>query len=340
MGIRINSEYAALAEQLLMESYLLDLILEKMSKVKTNLDLIQWLGHDMSIKVFSYLDNSRDLVRASAVSSSWNDFVIENGLCKQLCLKKIPEIYGVVRTIEVDNLFEVVGSKLWYYTEKRERLNRNHRVYALLAFGLVRMNNCISQAICASSTDDCVRESLTSTLEPRDITEHGPSYWSSIGQSDPSVTETLLYRLYSKICLVTEIQVQPFQAKAIRFRLGGASEPMEIDSKFVLRDKMAFSRHDIRAYTSPVFPMSQENKLQHFKLPEPVFCIGGFLMVELLGSAQKNENDNLFYICISHIKVVGRIISPGFIVRRGRFDDKEAAASNVSLTSIQGDVGM
>lgn len=51
-----------------------DLILEKMSKVKTNLDLIQWLGYDMSIKVFSSLDNPGDLVRASAVSSSWNDF--------------------------------------------------------------------------------------------------------------------------------------------------------------------------------------------------------------------------------------------------------------------------
>lgn len=45
-----------------------------MSDVETNLDLIQWLGDDMSLKVFSYLDNPRDLVRASAVSSSWNDF--------------------------------------------------------------------------------------------------------------------------------------------------------------------------------------------------------------------------------------------------------------------------
>ncbi|CAL5211864.1 unnamed protein product [Lathyrus oleraceus] len=102
-----------------------DLILENMSKVKTNLDLIQWLGHDVSLKVFSYLDSSRDLIRASAVSTSWNDFVIENGLCKQLCLIMIPEISGVVGSIEVDNLFEVDGNKLGYYSEKRERLNRN-----------------------------------------------------------------------------------------------------------------------------------------------------------------------------------------------------------------------
>ncbi|XP_058779236.1 F-box protein At4g00755-like isoform X1 [Vicia villosa] len=320
-----------------------------MSKVKTNLDLIQWLGHDMSINVFSYLDNPRDLVCASAVSSSWNDFVIENGLCKQLCLKMIPEISGVVRSIEVDNLFVVDGNKVGYYTEKRERLNRNHRVYALLAFSLIPMNNCIAQAIYASSTNDHIRQRLANTLEPRDITEHGPSYWSSIGQSDPSATESLLYRLYSKICLVTEIHVQPFQdylndgfpiysAKAIQFKYGWTSDPIEIDSKFIFRDKMAFSRHGICTYDSPVFPMSQENKLQHFKLPEPVLCIGGFLVVRLLGSVQKNGKDNLFYTCISHVKVVGQIISPEFIVRRGGFDDMEAVASNIS--SIQDGVGV
>ncbi|CAL5211863.1 unnamed protein product [Lathyrus oleraceus] len=162
------------------------------------------------------------------------------------------------------------------------------------------MDNCISQAICASSMNDPIRESLTNTLESRDITEHGPSYWSSIGQSDPSVIETLLYRLYSKICLVIDIHVKPFQdyvndgfpiysAKAIRFRLGRARDPMEIDSNFVLHDEMAFSRLSIWTYTSPIFPMSQENKLQHFKLPEPVLCIRGFLLVELLGSVQEIE---------------------------------------------------
>ncbi|XP_058757102.1 F-box protein At4g00755-like [Vicia villosa] len=319
-----------------------------MSKVKTNLDLIQWLGHDMSIKVFSYLDNPRDLVCASAVSSSWNDFVIENGLCKELCLKMIPELSSVVRTIEGDNLIEFDGNNVgYYYTRKRECLKRDHRVYAILAFGLIPMgNNCISQAICASSTNDPIKESLTNTLEPRDITERGLSYWSSIGQSNPCVTETLLYRLYSKICLVTEIYVQPFQdyvhdgvpiysAKAIRFRLGGARDPMKIDSKFDLRDEVALSRLTIWTYASPVFPMSQhivqENKLQHFKLPEPVLCIGGFLLVELLGSAQEFVGNNLFYICISHVKVVGRILSPEIPV-------KTRVIRRFSLSSTQGGV--
>jgi len=47
-----------------------------MAEVNNNLDLdlIQWLGDDMSIKVFSYLDDPRDLICASAVSSSWEKF--------------------------------------------------------------------------------------------------------------------------------------------------------------------------------------------------------------------------------------------------------------------------
>jgi len=38
-----------------------------------------------------------------------------------------------------------------------------------------------------------------------------------------------------------------------------------------------------------------ENKLQKFKLPEPVLCIGGFLLVELLGRVKKENGNNLFY---------------------------------------------
>lgn len=35
------------------------------------MDLIQWLGDDTSTKVFSYLDDPRDLIRVSVVSRSW-----------------------------------------------------------------------------------------------------------------------------------------------------------------------------------------------------------------------------------------------------------------------------
>ncbi|PNX97326.1 F-box protein at4g00755-like protein, partial [Trifolium pratense] len=179
-----------------------------MSSMKTNMDFIQWLGPDLSIKVFSCLDDPGDLVRVSAVCSSWEHFVIENGLCKQLCLKMIPEVSGVVPSIE-------------YYMIEPDSDKR-----------------------------------IANTLEPRDETENGPPH------------ETLVYRLCSNLCLVTEINVQPFQAyydsglpmyttKAIRIRLGYRRRGEEIGSMTAVDDSLTFCRKYEWRYTSPIFPMSQ-----------------------------------------------------------------------------------
>ncbi|MCH82210.1 F-box protein [Trifolium medium] len=183
-----------------------------MSIMKTNMDFIQWLGHDLSMKVFSFLDDSRDLIRVSAVCSSWGDFVIENDLCKKLCLKIVPEVSGVVFSIEVENVIKPDNDMLERYYTDWEFLKRNHKVYARLAFGLTPMrNNCVSKHICVACPNNDMEEGIVNILEPRDKTEVGPSYWPSKGKSDPSVTETELYKLCSKICLVTEIHVQPFK---------------------------------------------------------------------------------------------------------------------------------
>lgn len=137
--------------------------------------------------------------------------VIEHGLCKQLCLKMFPEISGVAHIIELDNIIEPLSNTLGSYVSW-ESHKRNHRVYAFLASGLTPMRkNCISKAISASSTDNYPEESILHTLEPGDRTEYRASYWSSKGESDPSVPETLVYELASKLCLVTEIYVHPFQ---------------------------------------------------------------------------------------------------------------------------------
>lgn len=288
-----------------------------MSKVKTNLDLIQWLGDDMSTKVFSYLDDPRDLIHVSVVSKSWEKIVIQNDLCKRLCLKMFPEISGVVHSIEVDNVIELDGNLL----------ERNHKIYACLAFGLSPIrNDCISKSLFASTTNDDWEENFKNTLEPGDGNEDGPSYWSSIGQSDPSIPEALVYKLCSNICLVSEIHIQPYQdyfeddcpiysAKAVRFRLGCERHDMEVESNTVVPDSLTFNEDFKWTYTSPVFPMSHDDMLQTFKLPEPVLFGGDVLLVELLGRIKEKE-DSLFYICISHVQVVGRTISPAFIVRK------------------------
>ncbi|KAL5173778.1 F-box protein [Glycine soja] len=283
-----------------------------MSEVRNKVDFIQLLGPDMSIKILTHLDDPCDLIRVSSVSSSWHRFVIEHGLCKQLCLKMFPEISGVAHIIELDNIIEPLSNTLGSYVSW-ESHKRNHRVYAFLASGLTPMRkNCISKAISASSTDNYPEESILHTLEPGDRTEYRASYWSSKGESDPSVPETLVYELASKLCLVTEIYVHPFQAyfqhgfpiysaKAVRFRMGHSKHPMELESPV---DNMAANHvlgnnQFIWTYTSPEFPMLQENRLQKFKLPEPVLCIGGVLLVEL----------------ISHVQVMGRLLFPEFDVK-------------------------
>lgn len=80
------------------------LIFGNMSKLKTKVGFIHWLGPDMSIKVLTHLAVPCHLVCVSADSSSWHRFAIENGLYKELCLKLFQ--FGIIRCSEVDNMIE------------------------------------------------------------------------------------------------------------------------------------------------------------------------------------------------------------------------------------------
>ncbi|KAM7260785.1 hypothetical protein ACFE04_026260 [Oxalis oulophora] len=82
------------------------------------------------------------------------------------------------------------------------------------------------------------------------------SHCLSTGQYDASVPEMLTYKLINPLCVVTEINIKPFQdysASAVRFRLGYANP----DSNRTV-DKLG----------------RNENRLQKFNLPKPVLCIG------------------------------------------------------------------
>ncbi|WJX66477.1 hypothetical protein P8452_51034 [Trifolium repens] len=297
------------------------------------MDFIQWLGLDMSIKVLSYLDDPCDLVRVSSVSRSWYQFVIENGLCKQLFFKMFPEISDVVDRVEVDNMMIEPVSSMLDNCANLEGLKSEHKVYAVLAFELnPYVKNCISKAIAASSTNRYPEESIMNTLEPGDRTENRASYWLSEGYRlcpspnqvhydiAPPIPESLVYKLCSEMCLITKIRVQPFQAyfqdgspiysaERIRFRIGHPKHHIKLESA-IARD-MAYSNmavctpHFVWRYTSPYYQMLQENRLQEFKLPEPALGIGGVLLVELQGRAQKQ---GLYYF----IGFVSLILSHGF----------------------------
>ncbi|PIN04534.1 hypothetical protein CDL12_22931 [Handroanthus impetiginosus] len=292
-------------------------------------DFMQWLGQDMSLKILMSLEDPSDLARASAVSSSWRQFVIAHGLCKKLCLRMFPEASSFAHVVEIKNMVEHGASGMDNSSEQA-CLETEHRVYAYLSKSLTTstIENCISDAICASSTDNYPEESIKNTLEASDRVDHRASYWSSKGESNPAASETLIYKLASKLCLITEVHVHPFQAyfqfgfpiysaKAVRFHMGHLKAPLEVESDNIdgpLDVQDLSDDNFIWSYSSPEFPMAQEDRLQKFKLPEPVFSIGGILKVELLGRVQTQEMDGLYYICITHVEVVGRPLSPVFDV--------------------------
>ncbi|GFY92616.1 F-box family protein [Actinidia rufa] len=287
--------------------------------METQTDFLQWLQFDMVLKILMSLDDPCDLIRASVLSRCWHHFVIANGLCKQLCLRLFPQISSVAYVTELScgtKESAHVGSS---NSVELETFEREHRVYAFLVQALTTFtaSDCVAGAISASSTDNYPKESIRNTLNPRNRVLRRASYWSSKGQRDPAVPETLIYKLIADVCVITEISVQPFQAyfqsgepiysaKSVRFRMGHPRSPTVIAND--LRDlplQLPADDKFIWTYTSQEFSMAQENSLQKFKLPEPVLCIGGYLQIELLGRVQKQEMDDLYYICIAHVEVLG-----------------------------------
>ncbi|CAF1702958.1 unnamed protein product [Brassica napus] len=187
------------------------------------MDFVSKLDTDTLLSILSCLDDPSDLVRASAsaVSRSWRDF----GLSKKLCFKLFYQLTCVDRVNEESSWSRssLMDTKL---------LEREHKAFALLAKGCTSspIRSCIADAIIASSTHN-FRKSILNTLDEIDQIGDTPSYWSSSGQQESSVPETLLYKLKGDLCVVTEFSIHPFQAyfqpgspiyslHYVRFRLG------------------------------------------------------------------------------------------------------------------------
>ncbi|XP_044501839.1 F-box protein At4g00755-like isoform X2 [Mangifera indica] len=292
-------------------------------KMENPIDFLNCLHLDMSMKILMCLDDLSDLVRVSCVSRSWRHHVIANGLCKQLCLRMFPQLSKVDRVVEPSYSLKELAEGASENFVEGQSLESENRVYTFLARGCTSypVRGLIFEPIYASSTDNYPEESIHNTLESRDRVRRTASYWSSKGHSNPVVPETLIYKLVGDLCVISEINIQPFQAyfqwnqpiysaRAVRFRMGHAKSPID--------DPMGESINDYAddkfewTYTSQEFPMAQENRLQNFKLPEPVMCIGGILKIELLGRVQRQEIDGLYYICVSHVQILGRSLSPAF----------------------------
>ncbi|KAF8780391.1 hypothetical protein HU200_001504 [Digitaria exilis] len=259
-------------------------------------DFLDWVGPDTSACIFHLLDDPTDLARAAAVSRSWRRFVIHSGFCKRLCHQICPEVATFTRAVVVTRSPPASESS-------RHAEARDHLVYSNLGGALASANpsmDCIIRSIGASTTDNFPEETIDNTREPRDRVNHRPSYWSSGGHDDPDVPESLIYKLSSDLCIIDELRIQPFQESFVT--LANENQRAVADENYTWM------------YTSPEFPMMQENVLQTFKLPRPVLCIGGVAKIELLGRVQKQATDDRYYICVCHAQVMGRSLSPEFMV--------------------------
>ncbi|KAK9742903.1 hypothetical protein RND81_03G204500 [Saponaria officinalis] len=295
-----------------------------------NWDFLNLLNPDVACKILTCLDDPGDIVRASSVSRVWRDFIIENGISKRLCLRLFPQLSAIDRIVEISttrqqNCSEAGCSR----SAELQHFIEEHRVFSTLARRLssFEVGECISDAIQATSTDNYPEEGVFNTLEPRDLIGYRTSYWSSTGKNDPEVPEMLTYKLVSEFCVITEVNIQPFQAffqenspiysaKAVRFRMGYRVLVDEEEDEFAkghLGEPFT-DKHFVWTYTSKEFPMAQENRLQNFKLPEPVLCMGAFVQVELLGRVQRQEADGKLYICVAHVQVLGQSLAPVFNV--------------------------
>lgn len=132
--------------------------------------------------------------------------MLDNDLSKQLCLRMFPQLSRVSGVVEV-NQTETEDGMEW------ENKAREHRTYASLA-RCAAMNspeNCILEAISASSTDNDPIESIVNTLDAREVVAQRNSYWSSTGQRNVKVPETLVYKLVSNLCVISEFRIRPYQ---------------------------------------------------------------------------------------------------------------------------------
>ncbi|XWS32241.1 hypothetical protein CRYUN_Cryun23aG0143200 [Craigia yunnanensis] len=236
--------------------------------MKNGVDFLNLLHHDLLIKILTSLEDPSYLVRFSAISRSWQHFVITNGLCKHLCLRMFPQLSRVDHVNEIGGTVKGHAEAGSSNFMEWKALEREHRVYAFLAHGGLSfaVGECISEAIIASSTDNYPEESIDNTLEPRDRVARRASYWSSKGHSSPAVPETLTYKLVSDLCVITEINIRPFQAyfqfgypiysaKSVRFRMGHLNSSMDN----LVDDSCQDSGNDkfVWTYTSQEFPMAQ-----------------------------------------------------------------------------------
>ena len=143
---------------------------------------------------------------------------MEEKLWRGLCTKHYPESgdFKIVHMNESSSLEQASDIRQLGYPETKLSL------YAMFLCALQSPpieTSCISEPLHASSTDNLPQESIEHTLNNQNEDD---TYWSSTGQSNTNVPETLTYRLTSDLCVVHEVKIRPFRGKSVLVRLNAA----------------------------------------------------------------------------------------------------------------------
>ncbi|XP_076940884.1 F-box protein At4g00755-like [Bidens hawaiensis] len=282
-----------------------------MEETPAAIDFLKCLEPDMALKILTCLDRSTDLLRAFAVSRHWQNIVVSNGLSKKLCTTKFPELACITHLVQLS------------YQDNSVDTLRDHWAYAsiLRAINSFNLSYCIEAPMSASSTNNYPEETIKYTMILQNRIIRQGNYWSSNGSYDPETPETLIYILMSSFCVVTEIMLHPFQglfetdfrshpSQFVRFRMGHPKSLKELNYDFIEAQECADDKF-IWTYTSPIFPIMQENEYQLIRLPKPAVCIGGYMQIELWGRV-KNISDGKYYLCYLHFQATGRKLTPAF----------------------------
>lgn len=291
---------------------------------------MECLETDVVLSILKFLDDPSDIIRATSVSRSWQHFVIANNICKNLWIKKVPSFYHVNHVVEVKRGQNICMYVIPMNPVNWEILEMEHNIYSsllqALAKPVIARKECVSYVVGASSTDTTVVQNIVNVLSTTDRYDWGHSYWSSKGQSDPNMPESILFKLNADICVISEIGIRPFKvswepgspvysAKSVRFRMGHPRSITQLEFGNCLQP-FQFNVDDyLWTYTSPKFTMTQESCIQVFEFPQPAVCVGGYLLIELFGRTKRQETDGLFYIRLGYIRVLGDPLPPVFLLK-------------------------
>ncbi|KAJ3126894.1 hypothetical protein HK098_007028 [Nowakowskiella sp. JEL0407] len=143
----------------------------------------------------------------------------------------------------------------------------------------------------AASTVDEASQNIDKTLD-----SYTRTFWSSKGSEDPTTSECVIYKLESPMCLVSRVEVTPYEAA---FQHG-----MPIYAPQFLRISIGFNPNLSQMnYIGDLIPVENVNKPVVIELDSMV--VGKYIRIDLYGRYQTQQMDQRYYTCLNFVRCFG-----------------------------------